>query len=209
MDYLTVKELAKLKVCSERYIRTQIKDGKLQAEKTINTSNGHESYLVSVSSLSEELQAKYYKQKRTETGLLPEQESDIVKPAKKPTVPQRSFEELSADEQAEVNLWTEIVREWQGLRNTYKGSKTEFDKLYVGKCQLEHSEIKVSTDILYRKWNAYRNNNIEGLIDKRGAWNKGNCKIPAPVWDFFLYSFPTLDHIMLFQSIKLKNLAQI
>lgn len=187
MDYLTVKELAKLKVCSERYIRTQIKDGKLQAEKTINTSNGHESYLVSVSSLSEELQAKYYKQKRTETGLLPEQESDVVKPAKKPTVPQRSFEELSADERTEVNLWTEIVREWQGLRNTYKGSKTEFDKLYVGKCQLEHSEVQVSTDILYRKWNAYRNNNIEGLIDKRGAWNKGNCKIPAPVWDFFLY----------------------
>lgn len=187
MDYLTVKEVAALKGCSERYIRTQIKSDKLQAEKTINASNGHESYLVSISSLSEELQVKYHKQKRTEAGLLPEKKSDGVKPIKKPIVPQRSFEKLSADERAEVNLWTEIVREWQGLRNKYKGSKTEFDKLYVGKCQLEHSEIKVSTDILYRKWNAYRNNNIEGLIDKRGAWNKGNCKIPAPVWDFFLY----------------------
>lgn len=189
MDYLTVKELAELKGCSGQYIRKQIAIGAINADQVVNEANGHTSYLIPVSSLSEELQAKYYKQKRTETGLLPEQESDVVKPAKKPTVPQRSFEELSADERAEVNLWTEIVREWQGLRNTYKGSKTEFDKLYVGKCQLEHSEIKVSTDILYRKWNAYRNNNIEGLIDKRGAWNKGNCKIPAPVWDFFLYSW--------------------
>lgn len=67
------------------------------------------------------------------------------------------------------------------MRSTYNGSKTEFDKLYVGKCQLEHPKVKVSTDILYRKWNAYRNNDIEGLIDKRGAWNRGNCKIPAPV----------------------------
>lgn len=187
MDYLTVKELADLKGCSERYVQRLIKSNKIVAEERINPSNKQICYSIAVSVLSEELQAKYFKHKRAETGLLPEQESEKVKPAKKPKVPQRSFEELSADERAEVNIWTEIVREWQGLRNTYKGSKTEFDKLYVGKCQLEHSEIKVSTDILYRKWNAYRNNNIEGLVDKRGAWNKGNCKIPAPVWEFFLY----------------------
>lgn len=187
MDYLTVKELSELKGCSERYIQRLIKSNKIIAEERINQSNKQICYSVAVSTLSEELQAKYYKQKRTETGLLPEQESNGVKPVKKSTVPQRSFEELSADERTEVNLWTEIVREWQGMRNAYKGSKTEFDKLYVGKCQLEHSEIKVSTDILYRKWNAYRNSNIEGLIDKRGAWNKGNCKIPVPVWNYFLY----------------------
>lgn len=187
MDYLTVKELAELKGCSERYIQRLIKTNKIVAEERINPSNKQICYFIAVPVLSKALQAKYYKQKRTETGLLPEQTSKKPESQKKVTVPQRSFEELSANERAEVNLWTEIVREWQGLRNTYKGSKTEFDKLYVGKCQLEHSEIKVSTDILYRKWNAYRNNNIEGLIDKRGAWNKGSCKIPTPVWDYFLY----------------------
>lgn len=187
MDYLTVKEIAELKNCSERYVKKLCKDGKIQTELQPHPQNKQLCYMIPIMSLSEDLQAKYYKQKRTETGLLPEQEADKAKKAEKPTVPQRSFEELSADERAEVNLWTDIVREWQGMRSAYKGSKTEFDKLYVGKCQLEHSEIKVSTDILYRKWNAYRNNNIEGLIDKRGAWNKGNSKIPAPVWDAFLW----------------------
>lgn len=187
MDYLTVKEVAELKGCSERYIQRLVKSNKLVAEECINSSNKQPCYSIAVSTLSDELQAKYYKQKRNETRLLPERVENKTISMQKQEIPQRSFEELSADERAEVNLWSEIVTEWQGLRNAYKGSKTNFDKLYVGKCQLEHSEIKVSTDILYRKWNAYRHNNIEGLIDKRGAWNKGNSKIPAPVWEYFLY----------------------
>ncbi len=187
VDYLTVKELAELKGCSLRHAQRIINEEKIKAEIQFDAEIKQERYMIPVSTLPEDLQAKYYKQKRTEAGLLPEHEADKEKKAEKPTVPQRSFEELSADERTEVNLWTDIVREWQGMRSAYKGSKTEFDKLYVGKCQLEHPEIKVSTDILYRKWNAYRNSNIERLIDKRGAWNKGNSKIPAPVWDYFLY----------------------
>ncbi|MCM1530521.1 MAG: Mu transposase C-terminal domain-containing protein [Alistipes sp.] len=189
MDYLTVKELAELKGCSERYIKQIAKSGKLNAEIQFDAEIKQERYMIPVQTLPDDLKARYYKQKRTEAGLLPEQQDVKEKKAEKPQAPQRSFEELSADERAEVNLWTDIVREWQGMRSAYKGSKTEFDKLYVGKCQLEHPEIKVSADILYRKWNAYKNNEVEGLIDKRGAWNKGKCRIPAPVWDYFLYSW--------------------
>ncbi|WP_303766388.1 DNA-binding domain-containing protein, partial [Ruminococcus flavefaciens] len=112
---------------------------------------------------------------------------EVKEKAKPAAKPQRAFEEMSADERAEINAWSDIVKEWQGLRNAYKGSKVEFDKLYVGKCQIEHPDIKISRDILYRKWNAYRNNDMEGLIDKRGAWNKGKSVIPAPVWDYFLW----------------------
>ncbi len=187
VDYLTVKEVAELKGCSERYIQRLVKSNKMVAEEQINSSNNQICYLIAVSSLSDELQSKYYRQKRTEAGLLPEKEAAKEKKVEKPTAPQRSFEELSADERAEVNLWTDIVREWQGMRSAYKGSKTEFDKLYVGKCQLEHPSVKISTDILYRKWNAYRNNNIEGLIDKRGAWNRGSSAIPNTVWNAFLW----------------------
>lgn len=187
MDYLTVKEAAELKGCSERYIKKLCKEGAIKAEVKLHPQNKQPCYMIPVSALPENLQSKWYKQKRTESGLLPEQQEEKPKKQKKTAVPQRTFEELSADEREEVTLWTEIVRDWQGLRSTYNGSKTEFDKLYVGKCQLEHPKVKVSTDILYRKWNAYRNNDIEGLIDKRGAWNRGSCKIPAPVWDAFLW----------------------
>ena len=42
MDYLTVKEAAELRNCSERYIRAQIQNNKIKAETTTNASNGHE-----------------------------------------------------------------------------------------------------------------------------------------------------------------------
>ncbi len=183
MDYLTVKEVAELKGCSERFIRKLISNGDLKSEEVVNRANGHKSHSIPISTLSDELQQRYYKRQRSDAGLLPEVKEKKKNAAKK----QRSFEDLTADERTEVNVWTEILKEWQGLRNGYNGSKVEFDKLYVGKCQIEHPDIKVSKDILYRKWSAYRENDMEGLIDKRGAWNKGTSKIPAPVWDCFLW----------------------
>ena len=189
MDYLTVKEAAELKGCSERYVKKLCKDGAVQAEVRIHPQNKQPCYMIPVSAFPEPLQAKWYKQKRTEAGLLPEAKEEKSEVKVRKTARQRSFEELSADEREEVMLWTDIVKEWQGMRNTYQGSKVEFDKLYVGKCQLEHPDVRISSGILYRKWNAYRSNNIEGLIDKRGAWNKGIGAIPAPVWDAFLWEW--------------------
>lgn len=182
MNYLTVKEVAELKGCSERYIKTLCSNNKIQAIQEMN-SKGRPKYCIPVTALPDELQQRYYKRQRSDAGLLPEVKEKKKTAARK----QRSFEELTADERAEVNVWTEILKEWQGLRNGYNGSKVEFDKLYIGKCQIEHPDIKVSKDILYRKWSAYRENDMEGLIDKRGAWNKGSSKIPAPVWDCFLW----------------------
>ena len=183
MDYLTVKEVAELKGCSERYIKSLCKCNKLKSEKQLHPQNKQLCYMIPITALSDELQQRYYKRQRSDVGLLPETKEKVKTPARK----QRAFEELTADERAEVNVWSDIVKEWQGLRNGYKGSKTEFDKLYIGKCQLEHPDIKISRDILYRKWSAYRINDMEGLIDKRGAWNRGKCKIPAPVWEYFLW----------------------
>lgn len=37
MDYLTVKEVAELKGCSDRYVKTLCKTGKLQAEQHTST----------------------------------------------------------------------------------------------------------------------------------------------------------------------------
>lgn len=162
MDYLTVKEVAELKSCSIRNIQQCCRTGKIEGIQKLNTKNKI-SFLIPITVLPDELQQRYYKKQHSEAGLLPEVTEEKKTAAKK----QRSFEELSADERAEVNVWTDILKEWQGLRNGYNGSKVEFDKLYVGKCQLEHPDIKISKDILYRKWSAYRNNDIEGLIDKR------------------------------------------
>ncbi|MDE6780871.1 MAG: helix-turn-helix domain-containing protein, partial [Ruminococcus sp.] len=71
MEYLTVKETAELKGCSERYIKTLCKDGKIQTEQELNCK-GRMKYVIPISALPEDLQAKYYRQKRTESGVLPE-----------------------------------------------------------------------------------------------------------------------------------------
>ena len=39
MEYLTVKEVAELKGCSERYVKKTIQEGKLEAEQTVNEKN--------------------------------------------------------------------------------------------------------------------------------------------------------------------------
>ena len=59
MEYLTVKEVAELKGCSERYIQNCISKGKLESKSELN-AKGKEKYLIPVSALPRELQSRYY-----------------------------------------------------------------------------------------------------------------------------------------------------
>lgn len=186
MEYLTVGEVADLKGCQPRYIQKLAKDGKLAAEQREHPQNHKICYMIPLSALPEELQLKYYQQKRQEAGILPEPEQ----PAPKKQKPKRllTFEDCTEEQRKLINTWTTILLEWQGQRAQYQ-NKTEFDKLYIGKCQLEHPELQVSVDILYRKWTAYKENDFAGILGLRGAWNKGNSTIPKLVWKAFLWHY--------------------
>lgn len=72
MDYLTAKELSELKGCSERHAKRLVKNGKIKAEIKFDPEIKQERYFIPVSTLPDDLQTKYYRQKRTETGVLPE-----------------------------------------------------------------------------------------------------------------------------------------
>lgn len=186
MEYLTVKEVAELKGCSGSYINRLAKSGKLTSITENNTQNGQSCYLFPVSSLPDDLRAKYYGRLKTDSGILPET-IDKPAPAKKAKVKRiLTFEECSEEQRRAVNTWTTILNEWQAQRAGYQ-NKTQFDSLYVGKCQLEHPELQVSTDILYRKWKAYKENDLAGILGLRGAWNKGASTIPEMVWQAFLW----------------------
>lgn len=184
MEYLTVKEVAALKGCSERNIRDQVKKGKISSKQVISNKNRHSCYMIPVSSLPDDLKSKYYGRLKKEAGTAPElKETELLKPHKK--VVKKPFEEYSADERQEIALWCGIIREWQELRVKYK-KKTSFDADFVGKCRLEYGErINISTDILYRKYAAFRENDYDGLIDKRGGWNRGISFMDDDVWKMF------------------------
>lgn len=184
MEYLTVKEVAELKGCKPQYIRKLAKDGKLNTVLQEHPQNHKSCYMFPVSSLPDDLRTKYYGRLKAEAGTAPElKESELLKPRKK--VVKKPFEAYTAEERKEIALWCGIVREWQDLRAKYK-KKTSIDADFVGKCRLEYGEsINISTDILYRKYAAYRENDYDGLIDKRGGWNKGISFMNEDVWKMF------------------------
>lgn len=183
MDYLTVKELAELKGCSERYAKRIVKDGKINAEMQKNPETKKIRYMIPVTTLPEDLKAKYYNNLKKEVGTAPELiEPEPLKQSKK-TV-KRRFEEYTSEERTEIALWCNILREWQELRVKYK-NKASFDNDFIGKCRLEYEGINISTDILYRKYAAFRENDYDVLIDKRGGWNRGQTSMNKDVWKMF------------------------
>ncbi|MGN1037119.1 MAG: hypothetical protein ACI4PX_05040, partial [Ruminococcus sp.] len=156
MDYLTVKEVAELKVCSERYIKKLCKDSKLETIQELNCK-GRMKYLIPISALSEDLQAKYYARLKKETGLAPELKEEKEPLKKRLKGSEKAFEEYSEAERQEIAEWCDILREWQELRANYK-KKTDFDSDFVGKCRIEHPNLQISESILYRKYKAYLEN---------------------------------------------------
>ena len=98
----------------------------------------------------------------------------------------KPLDTYSIEEQEEIAFWLRLVKQWQGYRNKPGANKTEVDANFVQWCKLEYPERAISVDTLYRRWNAVRDNDLDGLIDKRGKWKKGKSSIPDPMWQAFL-----------------------
>lgn len=206
MEYLTVKQVAELKGCSERYVKKVIKDGKLEAEQSVNEKN-RPKYLIPVSALPEEIKSKYYKQQHKELGLLPElmEAQTALKERSKPVKKPKKLDEFTADERSQIALWCDILKEWQSVRSKYK-NKTEIDPMFCGKVKLEYPDIDISADILYRKYAAYRSNDLEGLVDKRGGWNRGSCSADDTALSIFT-SFYLTTHRLTVENCYNKMVA--
>ena len=180
MDLLTVKETAALKTCSERYVKKLCKEGKLSCITEMNERN-RPRYMIPVSSLPPELQTRYYKQKG-ETKAAEIQLKHSLEPVK-------TIEDFTAQQRELIQKWITILSDWQQCRENYAGNKTEADKLYVAKCKLEHPDVKVSMDIIYRKWAAYKKGELQGLCENRGGSNRGKSSIDPEIWEQFCYLY--------------------
>lgn len=185
MDYITTKEAAELQGCTVRYIRMQCKAGKIECIEKPNEANGHTMYLIPVSALSEQAQHKYGKRLRESMQLLPET-AESKPPAKRKQREQKPLEAYSAQERDKIALWCQIIKDWMDTRASY-GKRSEADPLFVAKCKLEHPELEISLDILYRKYAAYKQDDYDGILGIRGGWNKGKSRIPPEIWNVYLY----------------------
>lgn len=185
MEYLTTAGVAELKGCSLRYVQQLAKDGKLEHIERDSAANNRTEYVFPLAALPEKLRIKYENKKRGELGLEP-----LALPSKaalKPDPRQITLQDLTGDQCEDVGLWCEIIKSWQAVRLNKGGElgKCKVDELFCAAMKLEHPDINISPDILYRKYKAFKDGNIDGLIDHRGGHNKGKTAVPQYMLDAF------------------------
>lgn len=180
MIYLSTKEFAAAKKCSEQYIRKAAKDGKIKAEKLPN-DKGRVCYKIPITELPANLQNKYYKQIGIETPPSP--------PKKKAVSNNRKMDDFTAEQRQEISMWIDIVKQWDEYCFNSESSKAVATVEFVEKCKTKYEDINISSDILYRKKRAVKDNNLSGLCDQRGQWKKGTSSIPNELWNTFLYYY--------------------
>ncbi|GHU88114.1 hypothetical protein FACS1894202_03640 [Clostridia bacterium] len=169
MDFLSVKEVAELKGCSERNIRKLIKDGKLAAEVVPGVTP--KTYRVPVSALPQSLKRKYYGKRQLELAPL-DPMCDTTR---------RAIDTYTDSERGQIAFWSAMVREWR--------ESNETAEKFVRSKKLEDLDLSVGT--LYRKEKALRDGDMDSLTDKRGQATRGASGIPDKLWEVFFQAYYT------------------
>lgn len=178
MIYLTAKEVADIRGCSERYIKMLINSGSLQGNETTNKNN-RKKYLIPLNELTDAEQLKYYK---SHAIAIPE---DLL-PERKSERPHKEFDEFSATQREEIAEWIRILNAWDEYCATSKLQKVAATEKFVELQKVANPDLNISKGILYRKKKALKADDLAGLLDNRGTWKKGTSSIPEEVWQCFL-----------------------
>lgn len=181
MITVTIKEAAELKGCSEQFLRKKAMNGEIKSS-TEFTKNGRKRYMIPLTEFTEAEQLKYYKNHNLD---VPEELTKL-----KPNKPERStnIEDYTESQREEMVFWHEILAQWDEYC-TGKQSKTAATKEFVQLMRTKHPDIKISSDILYRRRRAEKEYGICGQADKRGGCNKGSSVIDEITWQAFLYFY--------------------
>lgn len=175
---LTTKEVAALYGKDERTIRRWAEKGKLNGDLKNNEFNSPE-YCFSVDALDPPQKQKYFDQLKASlptppAGLLPERKGG------------KPLDHYTPEEREEIAWWLKTVEEWQRYRSKYPGRKAEADDKFVALCAKTDPEHKLSVDMLYRHQRAIQEDDMDGLVDKRGKARKGKSSIDETLWQAFL-----------------------
>lgn len=178
--FLPVEEVAILTNVTQRAVRKKIMLGQLSAREEIGVRGGRGGvrYTIPLSALDDRAQIKYWKRREKGRAVAPED-----------TRRQKSFDEYGEDDRQVIQAWIQAVQGWMIYRSAYKGDLQLADETYVEMHRNKYSEIKLSVDNLYRKWKAIRNQDYEGLIDKRGRHRQGQHSIPELAWEVFKFYY--------------------
>ena len=178
---LNTKQVAELKGCSEQFIRKLAKEGKLKGKKPTSTSEWEFS-IDAIAEYNPDLVLKYFYQVKASFPVPP---ADLL-PERKASKP---LDHYTAEEQKEIAWWLRTLKEWQQYRSKYPGSKAEADDMFIALCAKTDPEHRLSVDMLYRRQRAFDENDLDGLVNKRGKNRKGKSTITDPMRQAFLYYY--------------------
>ncbi len=178
---LNTKQVAELKGCSEQFIRKLAKEGKLKGKKPTSASEWEFS-IDAIAEYNPDLVLKYFYQVKASFPVPP---ADLL-PERKASKP---LDYYTAEEREEIAWWLRTLKEWQQYRSKYPGSKAEADEKFISLCAKTDPEHRLSVDMLYRRQRALDENNLDGLVNKRGKNRKGKSKIPDVAWETFKYFY--------------------
>lgn len=180
MEYISVPEYARLIGKTDRYVRQQIAQGKLQAYSATVQERGGKggiSYRIPVDPNTWD--PKTYRKYRREQ----EKKLGFMVPAAKPVI-EISWEEMSETERWEVAFWKKTIEEWRAFRSQ-GGSKAEADQIFVKKLQEQYPEMHFSVRMIQRQDQAWREQGEAALIDRRGKHKNHKKAIPDEVFAVF------------------------
>lgn len=178
---LSTSEVANLCNTSVRTVQNWIKTGKISSvQLTTNKGRGGVTHMISLSDLNQNVQKKYFKINNPNSNA-------IQVNAQAPTY--KRLDEFSKSDREIIQRWINAINDWQLYRSRFVGQKTVVDKEWVAINKNRYKLINLSVDTLYSKWKALRNNDYEGLVDKRGRWAQGKTSIPELAWEIFKYYY--------------------
>ncbi|MFZ5986693.1 MAG: Mu transposase C-terminal domain-containing protein [Bacillota bacterium] len=177
MTWIDSKEAAKLMCITLQAVNKAAREGKYGDKVRYIKGRGGSGRILQVAleALPEEAQIKWQSDKENIYTQL--------------SLPLDSFSVKKRTESASKLM---IINEYKEFLEKNVSSKYESKnplKQFVDAWNTIHPEQMTSIRSLYRWISKLEKVGVEGLIDKRGAWNKGISSIPEEVWRLFKYYY--------------------
>ncbi|MEY8322206.1 transposase family protein [Lachnospiraceae bacterium 46-61] len=185
--YLTVKQLAEIKGCTERYIRNCITKEKIEAIQIEGQVGGNAGthYSIPLLKLDEKVQLQY---KRYLKKLQKEAEKQVQKQEIQQEQESKSMKELTEKEKENAMFWRKLLESWQSYRGK-ETDKQKADNEFIKVMNVQNEGLHLSRRTLYRKWNSFVMQGEVALTDGRGRHDNHSRKMTREIFDVFEYYY--------------------
>ncbi len=165
MTWLSVKEVAYILKITERMVRINVQNNKYKYFQYINGIGGNSGKVIQIAleSLSLEAQDRYH-------GIVKEKQQSI-------------YQSLTATQRSLVDFKHSIVLDYKEFKNIYP--RADKMQAFLSKYNGQHPNEPLTKRQLNHWENLYDRDGINGLVDRRGGYNKGQSSIPEDAWNVF------------------------